>query len=178
MERSVSKKIAASVFFLCAANCVAVSAQESTQEEMRSLDDQVQETKTDVLTIARDLALLEERLLYPSNTEVAVFVEMRTPGDFRLDAMRVEIDGSAVATHIYSFKELEALQKGGVQQIYTGNVTTGSHQLTVTVNGKLANGKDFTGSEGFTFSKEVDPCSLGLTLQGGTGGPSIELSDW
>lgn len=144
---------------------------------MRSLDEQVQEVKTDVLTIARDLALLEERLLYPSDTQLAIFVEM-SADDFRLDAVRIEIDGSAVAHHIYSFKELEALQGGGVQQVYTGNVTTGSHQMTVAVNGKLANGRDFSSSETFSFSKDIDPRLLGLTLAPGAGGASIALSNW
>jgi hypothetical protein len=113
----------------------AAVAQESSQQEMRSLDEQVQEIKTDVLTIARDLALLEERLLYPSNTHLALFVELEPEQSFRLDAVRVEIDGQPVAHYIYTFKELEALQGGGVQRLYTGNVTTGPHTLTIVVNG-------------------------------------------
>ena len=171
------KKLSVSVLLLCIALCAQASAQENAQEEMRSLDEQVQEVKTDVLTIARDLALLEERLLYPSDTQVAIFVEM-SADDFRLDAVRIEIDGSAVAHYIYSFKELEALQSGGVQRVYTGNVTTGSHQMTVAVNGKLANGRDFSASETFSFSKNIDPRLLGLTLAAGAGGASIALSNW
>ena len=168
------------VFFLLwgASLCLQSAAQDNTQEEMRSLDEQVQEVKTDVLTIARDLALLEERLLYPSNTQLAVFVEMGADDAFRLDAVRIEIDGNAVAHHIYSFKELEALQNGGVQRIYTGNVTTGSHQLTVAVNGKLRNGDEFSSTETYSFSKDIDPQLLGLTLNAHSGGASIELGTW
>jgi hypothetical protein len=178
MERSVRKKLTASALLFCATVWTQASAQDDARDEMRSLDEQVQEVKTDVLTIARDLALLEERLLYPSNTQLAIFVEMDSGTDFRLDALRVEIDGNAVAHHIYSFKELDALQNGGVQQVYTGNVTTGSHQMSVAVNGKLSNGRDFTASETFSFSKDIDPRLLGLTVAGGAGGASIGLSDW
>ena len=153
-------------------------AQENSQDEMRSLDEQVQEIKTDVLTIARDLSLLEERLLFPSNTQLSVFVEMGADDAFRLDAVRIEIDGNAVAHHIYSFKELEALQSGGVQRIYTGNVTSGAHELTVAVNGKLKNGEDFTANESFSFSKGVDPELLGLMLASRSGGASVGLSAW
>ena len=174
----MSKNLRASTFLVCLAVCLQASAQDGTREEMRSLDEQVQEIKTDVLTIGRDLALLEERLLYPSDTQLAVFLEMSAQSDFRLDAVRIEIDGSAVAHHIYSFKELEALENGGVQQVYTGNVTTGSHQMLVAVNGKLPNGKDFSSSETFSFSKDIDPRLLGLTLTAGGGGASIGLSDW
>jgi hypothetical protein len=156
----------------------AASTQEQSQQEMRSLDEQVQEIKTDVLTIGRDLALLEERLLFPSNTQLSVFVELVKEDAFRLDAVRVEIDGDAVAHHIYSFKELEALQSGGVQRIYTGNVTTGAHDLTIAVNGKRSNGDDFTSSETFSISKGVDPKVIGVTLAAQSGGASIDLGNW
>ena len=40
-------------------------AEGASQQEMRSLDEQVQVVKTDVLSIATDLNQLEERLLFP-----------------------------------------------------------------------------------------------------------------
>ena len=160
-----------------AASAFAV-AQDSSQQEMRSLDEQVQEIKSDVLGIARDLSLLEERLLYPSNTQLAVFVGLNSDDDFRLDAVRLEIDGELVAHYIYSFKELEALQNGGVQRVYTGNVMTGAHDLTVAVSGKLDNGREVSSSETFSFDKGIDPQLLGLTLSARAGSASIELGNW
>ncbi len=73
-------------------------AQDSAQEQMRSLDDQVQEVKSDVLEIAKDLSLLEERLLYPTGTQVAVFIELAADEAFRLDAVQLYMDGE-LATH-------------------------------------------------------------------------------
>ncbi len=156
---------------------VAAGAQDNAQSEMRSLDEQVQEVKTDVLLIARDLTLLEERLLYPSNTHFAVFVAMESE-PFRLDAVKIEIDGELVAHHIYTFKELEALQSGGVQRVYTGNVTTGTHELSVSLNGKLRDGSDFTENETFSFRKEIDPKLVGLTLAGRSGGANVTIGNW
>ena len=75
-------------------------------------------------------------------------------------------------------KELEALQKGGVQRIYTGNVATGEHQLEVSVIGKLAGGKDYSATERFNFSKGVEPKLLGITLSGPSGKAAIEIGDW
>lgn len=145
----------------------------------RSLDGQVQEIKSDVLGIAAELGNLEERLLYPSSTQVAVFVSIESDEEFRLDAIRVSIDGEQAAHHIYSFKELEALQKGGVQRLFTGNVPTGDHELEITILGKLDNGKDFTASESFSFAKDVEPKSLGLVLAGpGLGATAIRLANW
>lgn len=154
-------------------------AQDVTQQQMRSLDEQVQEIKSDVLSIAAELSQLEEKLLYPSNTQLAVFVSLAEDEAFRLDAVQVSIDGDLVAHHIYSFKELEALKNGGVQRIYTGNVPTGNHQIGISVIGKLPSGKDYSSSEAFTFRKGVEPKLLGLTLAGNEFGNSgIQLGDW
>jgi hypothetical protein len=154
-------------------------AQEISGEGMKSLDGQVQEIKSDVLNIASELSNLEERLLYPSNTQLAIFVAMDGSEDFRLDAVKIEINGELATHHIYSFNELEALQKGGVQRAYTGNVMTGDHQLVVTVIGKHGNGKDFSASDSFAFSKGVKPKTLGITLaEPGLGNDGIQLGDW
>ena len=154
-------------------------AQELSAEDMKSLDNQVQEIKSDVLGIASELNALEERLLYPSNTQVAVFVAIDEGEDFRLDAVQIEIDGELATHHIYSFKELEALQKGGVQRIYTGNIPSGDHQLNVTMSGKLKSGKDFSETDNFAFAKGVKPAALGITLAGpGLGSNGIEIGNW
>jgi hypothetical protein len=138
-----------------------LAADELSGSDMKSLDGQVQEIKSDVLSIASELSTLEERLLYPSGTQIALFVSLAPEDSFRLDAVQIEIDGELATHHIYSFKELEALQKGGVQRIYTGNVPTGNHQLNVTMSGKLKNGKDFSQSDSFSFAKGVEPKALG-----------------
>ena len=157
----------------------APSAEEISKKEMRSLDEQVQEIKSDVLGIAAELNLLEERLLFPSNTQLAVFVSLAEDAAFRLDAVQIEVDGRLAAHHIYSFKELEALQKGGVQRLYTGNVATGEHELRVVAAGKLPNGSEFSWTERFSFSKDVEPRLLGVALTGPEGGnASIQLKDW
>ena len=118
--------------------------------------------------------MLEERLLFPSNTQVTVFVALEEGDDSRLDAVKLSIDGQLAAHHIYSFKELEALQKGGVQRIYTGNVTSGAHQIEVAVAGKLDSGKDFSRSERFEFTKGIEPKLLGVTV----GSSELRLGDW
>ena len=155
------------------------NAQQLSGENMKSLDGQVQEIKSDVLNIASELSNLEERLLYPSDTQLAIFIAMADDEEFRLDAVKLEINGELATHHIYSFNELEALQKGGVQRAYTGNVMTGDHELVVTVIGKRDNGKDFTASSNFSFAKGVKPKTLGITLAApGLGNDGIHLGDW
>jgi len=140
--------------------------QQGNQQQMKGLDEQIQEVKSDVLRITAELSQLEEKLLYPSGTQVAVFVALAKDETMRLDAVRLKIDGQLAAHYIYSFKELEALRKGGVQRIYVGNVATGDHQLEVLVDGKLKSGADFSRTDRFAFRKEVKPKLVGLTLAG------------
>jgi len=147
------------------------------QQQMRDLDEQVQQTKSDVLAIAAELNQLEEKLLYPSGTQVAIFVALAKGDQMRLDAVRLQIDGQLVAHYIYSAKELEALRKGGVQRIYVGNVGTGDHQLNVLVDGKLKGGADFNRTEHFTFRKEVKPKLVELTVAGDSGNTPITLGE-
>lgn len=145
----------------------------------KSLDEQVQQIKSDVLAIAAELGNLEEKLLYPSNTQVVVFVSLEDGESVDVSAAQITIDGKLVAHHIYSFREVEALEKGGVQRIYTGNIPTGAHQLDVVISGKLKAGKNFESQESFTFKKNVDPKLVGIKLASGTvGGTTIKLEDW
>ena len=153
----------------------AALAQELASAEMRSLDEQVQEIKTDVLGIAAELNRLEEKLLYPSNTQLAVFVSIAEGQTFRLDSMQIDIDGALATHYLYGFKELEALQNGGVQRVYTGNVPTGGHEIAVSINGKTPGGEDFVSSETFAFDKGVEPKLLGIALNGPE---AIELGEW
>jgi len=154
------------------------AGQDVSRQQMQGLDEQVQEIKSDVLSIAAELDNLEEQLLYPSNTQLAVFVSIAEGDEFRLDSVQISIDGEAVAHHIYSFKELEALQKGGVQRIYTGNVPTGAHQLDVAIAGKSSVGNDFSAADSFSFSKDIEPKLVGITLTGPGAGSGIQLGDW
>jgi hypothetical protein len=159
----------------------AVLAQQNAQQNNTSqgLDEQVQQIKSDVLGIAAELNQLEEKLLYPSGTQVAIFVAITKGDRMRLDAVRLQVDGQLVAHYIYSAKELEALRKGGVQRIYVGNVSSGDHRLEVLVDGKLEDGADFSRTGNFTFRKEVKPKLVELTLAGPrSGNTPIALGEW
>jgi len=148
--------------------------EQAPKEQIKGLDEQVQEIKTDVLSIATELNRLEEKLLYPSDTQVAIFVSLAEGDKSRLDAVDIELDGTSVAHHLYTFKELEALQKGGVQRIYVGNIRTGDHALQVTVQGKTEGDSDFRKGERFTITKNIGPKLVGVVA----GGKTVTLKDW
>jgi hypothetical protein len=169
------------ILTIVAATCLSTAslADDSYRAQMKGLDEQVQEIKSDVLNIAAELGRLEEKLLYPSNTQVSLFVALEKATSLRVDAVQIQINGQLVAHYIYSHKELDALQRGGVQRIYTGNVPTGAHELTVSVIGKSGGGKDYSESNRFTIDKGVGPKLIGITLAGPESGqPPISLGDW
>jgi len=175
--RTAIRTVALSLLiFVCGS---AARAENHYREQMKGLDEQVQEVKSDVLGIAAELNQLEEKLLYPSDTHLAVFVALTQGETLRLDSVQVQIDGQPAARYIYSFKELDALRRGGVQRIYTGNIASGQHQIEVSLAGKLASGKDYSHTERFAFTKEVRPKLIGVKLAGpDSGKPAIELGDW
>jgi hypothetical protein len=154
-----------------------VWAVEDKPKEMLSLDDQVQQIKSDVLEISAELALLEEQLLFPATTQMALFVALTPDDEFRLDALHLNLNGELATHYIYSFDELDALRRGGVHRVYDANLARGQHQLEVEVVGKTRAGKTVTHSHSYTFSKGVEPAMLGLTL-GGSDGAVAELTDW
>jgi hypothetical protein len=140
------------------------AGEEVSRERIMGLDEQVQQIKSDVLSIAAELSTLEEKLLFPSNTQVAVFVSLIGGETFRLDALEIELGGEPVAHHLYTFKEFEALQKGGVQRVYTGNMPTGSHDMQVSFIGKSHSGADIRKTERFKVNKDVGPRIVEVSL--------------
>jgi len=153
-------------------------AEEISKKQIKGLDEQVQEIKSDVLAIAAELNHLEERLLYPSNTQVAVFVSLKADDEFLLDSLELSMNGEAVAYHLYSYKELEALKKGGVQRIYTGNLSSGKHEVQVTMLGKSKSGNDLSHSGRFWIEKTVRPKVVEINLASpGLANEAIELKE-
>ena len=135
---------------------IPVHAEKVTKEQIKGLDEQVQDIKKDVLGISTELNLLEEKLLFPSNTQISIFVSLADGVAFEPDAIKLKLDDKDVADHIYSFKEVDALKRGGVQRVFTGNVQTGDHNVQVSVIGKAGNA-DKTDTASHTVTKGVGP---------------------
>ncbi|MDW7710661.1 MAG: hypothetical protein SCH98_09305 [Deferrisomatales bacterium] len=142
----------------------ASQGEQTSKEQLKGLDEQIQEIKGDVLAIASELNLLEEKLLYPSETQITVFVALAGGDSFRLDSVDLRLGGSEVAHHLYTYREQEALRMGGVQRLFTGNVRTGSHQLQVSFHGKSKGGDEFRRTDSHQVEKGVGPKIVKVTL--------------
>lgn len=154
-------------------------AEDISREQIKGLDEQVQDIKKDVIDLTADLTRLEEKLLFPSNTHVSVFISLTEGDDFRLDAVQIKLDNKVVSHHLYNFRELEALQRGGVQRIYTGNVKTGDHDLVVSFVGKAPAGGEYQRSASYKLNKNVGPKFVEVKLAGpNAGSQDISFKDW
>lgn len=128
------------------------------------VDEQVQSLKSDVLDLNRDLFVLEQELLYPANTQVAVFVSMDAGTFFALDSVQLKIDGKEVADYLYTPREVHALVQGGVQRLYVGNLKVGKHELVAFLTGKGPHNLDYTRGATLDFQKDIGAKYLQLSI--------------
>ena len=164
---------------LCLFLSFQVQAEDISAEQIKGLDEQVQDIKKDVIDLTSELSLLEEKLLFPSNTEVALFVSLNKGDDFRLDSVQIKLDSKIVAYHIYTYRELEAMRKGGVQKIYTGNIKTGDHSLVVSFKGEASAGGEYSRSAQYTVTKKIGPRFVEIKLAGpDVGAADVQFKDW
>ena len=156
---------------LLVASLTGAMAQQSAKEQIKGLDEQVQDIKKDVLAISSELLQLEEKLLYPSNTQVSLFVSLAPGTKLQFDAVHIKVDGQDATHHVYTFKEIEALRSGGIQRIHTGNIRTGEHALEVTVIGKTGGSTAYQQVASYKFKKTVEPKLVEIVLSGTESAP-------
>ena len=158
---------------------VSIHAAEVNSELIKGLDEQVQDIKKDVLELTSELSRLEEKLLFPSNTQVSLFVSLAGDKGFVLDSMQIKLDNKIVAHHLYTYKELEALRAGGVQRIYTGNIKTGDHNLVASFIGRSRSDNEYQRSENFVVSKAVGPKFVEIQITGeSSSDQTVSFKDW
>jgi hypothetical protein len=145
-----------------------------------SLDDRIQDAKADVIRLNRDLMVLEEELLFPANTQVAIFVSMDVGKMFSLDSVRVKLDDKDVAAYLYTPAEVQALHRGGVQRLYVGNLKAGTHELVAFFTGKGPHDRDYKRGATIRIEKGTDPKYIELQIKDSTGKlqPEFEVKVW
>ncbi len=157
---------------------IAVTAE--PQGDTRGLDEEIQGLKKDVVDLNKDLFVLEEELLFPANTQVAVFVSMDVGEFFAVDNVTLKIDQKEVANYLYTPREAEALMKGGVQRLYLGNLKVGEHELVAFFTGKGPNERDYKRGATLKFEKGIGAKYLELKINDRQRKqqPEFEIKDW
>jgi len=145
-----------------------------------TLDGRIQDVKSDVIKLNRDLLVLEEELLFPANTQVALFVSMDVGKMFQLDSVQIKLDDKVVANYLYTALEVEALHRGGVQRVYLGNLKSGKHELVAFFTGKGPHERDYRRGANVKFEKTTEAKYIELRIQdsGGKLQPEFDVKLW
>jgi hypothetical protein len=130
-----------------------------------ALDTRVQDLKGDVIRLNRDLLVLEEELLFPANTQVALFVSMDVGKMFTLDSVQIKLDDKLVSNYLYTPREVQALHRGGVQRIYLGNLKSGPHEITAFFTGQGPHERDYKRGTTLKFDKGTEPKYIELRIR-------------
>jgi hypothetical protein len=159
---------------------VPAPAPDAPPAELKTLDQEVQGLKKDVVDLNKDLFVLQEELLFPANTQVALYISMDVGTFFALDSVTVKIDNKEVKNYLYTAREADALLKGGVQQIYLGNLKVGKHELVAFFSGKGPVERDYKRGANINFDKGVGAkyLELKITDRVPKHQPEFMIKDW
>ena len=152
----------------------------NTSAAATALDGRVQDVKGDVIRLNRDLLVLEEELLFPANTQVALFVSMDVGKLFSLDSVQVTLDDKIVSNYLYTPLEVQALHRGGVQRMFVGNLKAGEHTLTAFFTGKGPHERDYKRGATLKFEKETGAKYIELQIKDSAGKlqPEFDVKVW
>lgn len=148
--------------------------------EFQSLDRRIQGLKQEAIDLNRDLFVLEEELLFPASTQLAVFLSLDVGEFFKLDSVQVKIDDKVVTNHLYTEREVAALRRGGVQRLYLGNLRAGQHELVALFTGKGTHERDYKRGANLKFDKTTDPKYIELQIRDDSGKlqPEFSVKQW
>ena len=169
---------AASAFTLTAASQDKAATDKTAP--VASLDNRVQDLKADVIKLNRDLLVLEEELLFPASTQVALFVSMDVGKLFELDSVQIKLDDKQVTHYLYTPLEVQALHRGGVQRAFVGNLRSGTHEIVATFTGKGPHERDYKRGTTIKFDKGTEPKYIELRIKDSAGKlqPEFEVKVW
>lgn len=163
-----------------AADALAMAPPPAAASAPAALDERVQAVKNEVIELNRDLLVLEEELLFPANTQVALFVSMDVGKLFDLDSVQIKLDDKLIANYLYTPLEVAALHRGGVQRVYLGNLKTGSHELVAFFTGKGPHDRDYKRGATVKFEKDTGAKYIELRIQDALGKlqPEFDVKLW
>ena len=163
-----------------AAVAVAPAAAPASAPAPSTLDARIQAVKGDVIRLNRDLLVLEEELLFPANTQVALFVSMDVGKLFQLDSVQIKLDDKIVTNYLYTPLEVQALHRGGVQRVYLGNLRAGTHELVAFFTGQGPHERDYKRGATVKFDKGTEPKYIELRIKDSAGKlqPEFDVKVW
>ncbi|BES70426.1 hypothetical protein RE428_14440 [Marinobacter nanhaiticus D15-8W] len=162
---------------LCFQPAMAADPAEQTDQSVAL---SVEALKKKVIQLNRDLFILEEDLLFPASTQFAVFLSLDTGKFLKLDSVKLKVDDEIVAAHLYTERQVEALQRGAMQRLHIGNLKSGEHEVTVFVEGIGPDERAYKKAATLSIDKGTDITSLEIRIQDQSSDyqPDVKIVEW
>lgn len=145
------------------------------ESDARTLEANVQAVKKETAQLAADLQKLQAALLTPASTRITVFLSVDAQAGYTPDSVQLMINNQLVQSWLYTPREQDALKKGGIQQLYMGNLPVGEHKLNVTV---LSADGEAKGSANYNLSKALSSKYMELKVSGTPKQPMVKVKEW
>lgn len=144
------------------------------------LDSEIDHLKADVAALSQTLYELEEEVLYPADTRVAVFLTLKDRDGLELDTIELYLNDTPVASHLYTDRERGSLKQGGVQRLYMGNLPHGAHQLRAVITARSANERFVRREVTHDFRKRPGESRIQMTLDARAPDfePVVSFQEW
>ncbi len=180
--RQKAGRLACLVIFALSAGWVTAEEGEQVPELAtdQSVAMSVEELKKRVIELNRDLFILEEDLMFPANTQFAVFLSLDTGQFLKLDSVKLKVNDEIVAAHLYTERQVKALARGGMQRLYIGNLKTGEHEVTAFVEGIGPENRAYKKAASLRFNKDTEIAALQIAIQDRSADfqPTVEIVEW
>ena len=94
--------------------------------------------------------------------------------------MQLKLDNKEVANYLYTEREVEALNRGGVHRVFIGNLKVGKHELVAFFTGKGPHERDYKRGATVKFEKGIGAKYLELKINDRQRRmqPEFEIKDW
>lgn len=134
----------------------------------------LEDAKSDVLQLDRDLAHLKQRLLLPQRTVLLFGITPKSK--LSVNNVQISLDGRPLPVREYDQVALDALLKGGADTIMDANLKVGVHVIDITVSQNNRNKI----TQRIEFTKTVPKDILGIQLveRPGVGELPLRLVEW
>ena len=143
--------------------CLALPASANPEAE-GSIDEELTAITDELMSLETDLRILEEDLLYPASSRVAVYLGMDVGELFNLDSVTLVLNGKEVAHHLYTRRQLEGLYEGGIQTLWLGNVKPGKNELSAFYVGTGPQGRRYRRAATALFEHNFEPVVVELEV--------------
>lgn len=158
--------------------CLVVGLVQAQSEA--GIADNAETLKQQALELNRELLILEEELLYPASSQMAIYLSMDIGEYFQLDAVKVKLDDEFIASELYTDRQIDALFRGGIQKLYIGNIKQGQHEISAFFTGLGPEGQAYKRAASIVVDKATAPLVLELKIVDSTQKlqPVFSIKQW